>query len=71
MPLLPELEDFLQTPPPAMSAERPMNGEFRPAYGFARKRGVAVAGRDGDGSVRLVGARTGRCGRGAGSSPQP
>lgn len=31
-----------------------MGAEFRPAYGFARKRGVAVAGRDGQGRVRLL-----------------
>jgi len=31
-----------------------MNAEFRPAYGFARRRGVAIAGRDGDGRVVLA-----------------
>ncbi|RFF28789.1 MULTISPECIES: type II secretion system ATPase GspE [unclassified Wenzhouxiangella] len=31
-----------------------MTSEFRPAYGFARKRGVTVAGRDGQGRTRLV-----------------
>jgi len=31
-----------------------MTGEFRPSYGFARKRGVGVAGRDGNGRARLV-----------------
>ncbi|MFP4277483.1 MAG: type II secretion system ATPase GspE [Wenzhouxiangella sp.] len=30
-----------------------MSAEFRPGYGFARRRGVAVAGRDGDG-IRLA-----------------
>ncbi|TVQ35482.1 MAG: type II secretion system protein GspE [Wenzhouxiangella sp.] len=33
---------------------RRMDAEFRPAYGFARRRGVAVAGRTGDGQVRLA-----------------
>ena len=31
-----------------------MDAEFRPSYSFARKRGVAVAGRAGDGRVRLA-----------------
>ena len=31
-----------------------MASEFRPGYGFARKRGVAVAGQDDDGRTRLV-----------------
>ncbi len=31
-----------------------MDAEFRPGYAFARKRGVAVAGRNGDGRVRLA-----------------
>jgi general secretion pathway protein E len=31
-----------------------MVGEFRPAYGFARKRGVTVAGHDDEGRARLV-----------------
>ncbi|AKS42262.1 type II secretion system ATPase GspE [Wenzhouxiangella marina] len=31
-----------------------MDAEFRPAYGFARKRGVAVAGESADGHVRLA-----------------
>jgi len=31
-----------------------MSGEFRPTYGFARKRGVTVAGSDGGGRTRLV-----------------
>ncbi len=31
-----------------------MSGEFRPAYTFARRRGVTVAGRDGDGRFRLA-----------------
>ncbi|MFW5926642.1 MAG: type II secretion system ATPase GspE [Wenzhouxiangella sp.] len=31
-----------------------MSSDFRPAYGFARRRGVTVAGRDGDGRVRLA-----------------
>ncbi len=31
-----------------------MSGEFRPAYAFARRRGVTVAGRDSDGRFRLA-----------------
>ncbi len=31
-----------------------MSDEFRPAYAFARRRGVTVAGRDGDGRFRLA-----------------
>ncbi len=31
-----------------------MAGDFRPGYGFARKRGVAVAGHDAGGRTRLV-----------------
>ncbi|MEN1729292.1 MAG: ATPase, T2SS/T4P/T4SS family, partial [Pseudomonadota bacterium] len=31
-----------------------METEFRPAYSFARKRGIAVAGSDGDGQIRLA-----------------
>ena len=31
-----------------------MDADFRPAYGFARRRGVAVAGRNGDGQIRLA-----------------
>ncbi len=31
-----------------------MSSEFRPAYGFARRRGVTIAGRDGDGRLRLA-----------------
>jgi len=31
-----------------------MSSEFRPAYTFARRRGVTVAGRDGDGRFRLA-----------------
>ncbi len=31
-----------------------MDAEFRPAYGFARKRGIAVAGESGDGQTRLA-----------------
>ncbi len=31
-----------------------MSGEFRPAYAFARRRGVTVAGRDGEGRFRLA-----------------
>jgi general secretion pathway protein E len=31
-----------------------MDAEFRPAYGFARRRGVAVAGTGSDGRVRLA-----------------
>ncbi len=31
-----------------------MSSEFRPAYGFARRRGVTVAGRNGDGRLRLA-----------------
>jgi general secretion pathway protein E len=31
-----------------------MTSDFRPAYGFARRRGVTVAGRDGDGRLRLA-----------------
>ncbi len=31
-----------------------MSADFRPAYGFARKRGVTVAGRDGEGRIRLA-----------------
>jgi len=31
-----------------------METDFRPAYGFARRRGVAVAGRSGDGQIRLA-----------------
>src|SRR5690625_4704406 len=31
-----------------------MKAEFRPGYGFARKRGVAVAGRDSEGRLKLL-----------------
>lgn len=31
-----------------------MGADFRPVYGFARKRGVTVAGRDGAGRIRLA-----------------
>ncbi len=31
-----------------------MSSDFRPAYGFARRRGVTIAGRDGDGRLRLA-----------------
>ena len=31
-----------------------MSAEFRPAYGFARRRGVAVAGEDAEGHLRLA-----------------
>ncbi len=31
-----------------------MDAEFRPSYGFARRRGVALAGLNGDGAMRLA-----------------
>ena len=31
-----------------------MDADFRPAYGFARRRGVAVAGRNSEGRIRLA-----------------
>ncbi|GAB4175987.1 MAG: GspE family T2SS ATPase variant XcpR [Wenzhouxiangellaceae bacterium] len=31
-----------------------MSAEFRPAFGFARRRGVTVAGRDTDGRIRVL-----------------
>ena len=31
-----------------------MDADYRPAYGFARRRGVAVAGHNGDGQLRLA-----------------